>query len=193
MSMELGPAPPIAVVHPPVSWGAIFAGAAVGVATSLLLGAVGAGLGFSLGYPGLASHESLAGFTPEVGAYSILAQVLSGAFGGYVTGRLRHVWLDVHYDEAHFRDTAHGLVAWAVMTVAAVWLAAAVLAPYAAALAGPVVDNAPPADPKRAADIAAQSSFFIAVGMLLSAFVAAVAARLGGHQAEDMHLKHRGV
>jgi hypothetical protein len=191
MAMEIGPSPPV-VIHPPVSWGAIFAGAFVGVATSLLLTAVGAGLGFSLGFPGLASRESLAGFTPEAGAYAMVVQVLSAALGGYVTGRMRHVWLDVHYDEAHFRDTAHGLIAWAVMTVGAVVLAAAVLAPYAAALAGPVIADAPPVDPKRAADIAAQSSFFIAVGMLLSAFVASVAARLGGQQAEGMHLKHRG-
>ena len=43
----------------------------------------------------------------------------------------------------------------------------------------------------RADNIAAQSSFFIAVGMLLSAFVSAVAARLGGHETEAMYLKGR--
>lgn len=195
MTVEIGTSPPV-MVHPPVSWGAIFAGAAVGVATSMLLTAVAAGLGFSLGFPGLASRASLSAFTPEAGAYAIVVQVLSGAFGGYIAGRLRHVWLDVHYDEAHFRDTAHGLVAWAVMTIATVVLAAMVLAPYADALAGPAVaaaaDTAAPVDAKRAADIAAQSSFFIAIGMLLAAFVAAVAARLGGQQAEGMHLKFRG-
>jgi hypothetical protein len=195
MTMEIGPAPPV-VIHPPVSWGAIWAGAVVGVATSMLLTAVAAGLGFSLGFPGLASRASLSAFTPEVGAYAIIVQVLSAMLGGYVTGRLRHVWLDVHYDEAHFRDTAHGLVAWAVMSVATVILAAAVLAPYADALAGPAAAAAAeapaPIDAQRAAGLAAQSSFFIAIGMLLSAFVAAIAARLGGQQAEGMHLKFRG-
>jgi hypothetical protein len=195
MTMEIGPSPPLAY-HPPVSWGAIWAGAVVGVATSILLTAVAAGLGFSLGFPGLASRASLSAFTPEVGAYAIIVQVLSAMLGGYVTGRLRHVWLDVHYDEAHFRDTAHGLVAWAVMTVATVILAATVLAPYADALAGPAAAAAAeapaPIDAQRAAGLAAQSSFFIAIGMLLSAFVAAIAARLGGQQAEGMHLKFRG-
>lgn len=194
MTMDIGPSPPVVVFHPPVSWGAILAGAVIGVATSLLLTAVAAGLGFSLGFPGLASRGSLSAFTPEAGAYAILVQVLSAALGGYVAGRLRHVWMDVHGDESHFRDTAHGLVAWAVMTVAAVILAAGVLAPYADALAGhaAAAADAAPVDAKRAADIAAQSSFFIAVGMLLSAFVAAVAARLGGHQAEHMHVRFRG-
>lgn len=194
MTMEMGPSPPV-VFHPPVSWGAIFAGAVVGVATSLLLTAVAAGLGFSLGFPGLASRGSLSVFTPEAGAYAIVVQVLSAALGGYVAGRLRHVWMDVHGDESHFRDTAHGLVAWAVMTVAMVILAASVLAPYADALAGPAAAaaaEAAPIDAKRAADLAAQSSFFIAVGMLLSAFVATVAARIGGHQAEHMHVRFRG-
>jgi hypothetical protein len=198
MTMEFGSSPPV-VIHPPVSWGAIFAGAFVGVAISMLLTAAGAGLGLSLGFPGLASRASLGAFTPALGAYAIIVQVLSAIFGGYVTGRLRHVWLDVHYDEAHFRDTAHGLVAWAVMTVATVVLAAAVLAPYAQSLAAPAAMAGAPMGPvdmaaidaRRAADVAAQSSFFIAIGMLLSAFVACVAARLGGQQAEGMHLKAR--
>ena len=204
MTMDPGPSLPVTSggslspipIHPPVSWGAIFAGATVGVATSMLLTAVAAGLGFTLGFPGLASRESLADFSPEVGAYAILVQVLSAMFGGYIAGRLRHVWLEVHGDEAHFRDTAHGLVAWALMTVAGVVLAALVLAPYADVMEGPVAhaaaNAAAPVDAQRAANIAAQSSFFIAIGMLLSAFVAAVAARIGGHQAEGMHARRNG-
>ena len=33
---------------------------------------------------------------------------LSGT-GGYLAGRLRTRWVDVHTDEVYFRDTAHGL------------------------------------------------------------------------------------
>jgi hypothetical protein len=204
MTMDPGPSLPVTSggalspvpIHPPVAWGAIFAGAIVGVAISMLLTAIAAGLGFTLGFPGVASRESLSAFTPEAGAYAIVVQVLSAMFGGYIAGRMRHVWLEVHGDEAHFRDTAHGLVAWSLMTVAGVVLAATVLAPYADVLAGSAVHAAAnadaPVDAQRAANIAAQSSFFIAVGMLLSAFVAAVAARLGGHEAEGMHLKRHG-
>jgi hypothetical protein len=51
------------------------------------------------------------------------------------------------------------------------------------------MDGGPMMDPVRVAGIAAQSSLFIGVGMLLSAFVAAVAARIGGQQSETMHIK----
>ena len=37
--------------------------------------------------------------------------------GGYLAGRLRGTWAGVHNDEVYFRDTAHGLVTWALATV----------------------------------------------------------------------------
>jgi hypothetical protein len=40
----------------------------------------------------------------------ILNQVIACALGGYLTGRLRTRWLNVHTDEVHFRDTAHGFL-----------------------------------------------------------------------------------
>jgi hypothetical protein len=162
----------------PLSWSAVLAGAAAALAITLVFTALAAGFGYSLA-PGLASRESLAGFTPVVGAGAVAAQVLSAALGGYLAGRLRPAW-SAHGDEAHFRDTAHGLLAWAVSTLAGVVLAACVLAPYAQAMGGPAA--VAPASP----DIAAQSSFFIGVGMLLSAFTAAVAGRLGGLRTEEM-------
>ena len=42
---------------------------------------------------------------------------MSAFLGGYITGRLRTRWTGVHSDEVLFRDTAHGLLAWAVATV----------------------------------------------------------------------------
>jgi hypothetical protein len=177
-----------------VSWPAIFAGAVVAVATGLILTLLAAGFGLSLGFPGLSTQDSLKSFTPEFGAAAVAIQVICGALGGYLAGRLRTVWLLAHDDEAHFRDTAHGLIAWALATVAAVILAATVLGPYAEHLAGPLAPNIlpTPEQAQRAANIAAQAAFFTAVGMLLSAFVAAVAARLGGMQAEAMHQRFSG-
>ncbi len=171
------------------SWPAIFAGAAVALATSIFLTLLAAGFGLSVGYGGLASRASLATFTPEMGAWAIAIQVIAGGLGGYLAGRLRHHWLTAHADEAHFRDTAQGLVAWALATIAGVVLAVTVFTPYAAALApmSAVADI----DPARAANIAAQSAFFAAVGMLLSAFVAAVAGRIGGLRSEEMVAKGR--
>ena len=43
--------------------------------------------------------------------------MIASTFGGYITGRLRHGWEDVHVHERFFRDTAHGFVAWAFATV----------------------------------------------------------------------------
>ena len=37
--------------------------------------------------------------------------------GGYLAGRLRTKWANIHTDEVYFRDTAHGFLAWAVALV----------------------------------------------------------------------------
>jgi hypothetical protein len=44
-----------------------------------------------------------------------------------------------------------------------------------------------PAMAQRAADIAAQLSLFTAIGLLLSAFIASVAAAIGGLRRDDVH------
>ena len=171
---------------PAVTWSAVWAGAFAALATSMVLTLAGAGIGYSLS-PTLASRASLAGFSPTVGAGLIVVQVLSAALGGYLAGRLRTPWHTVHGDESHFRDTAHGLIVWAVATVGGVIMAAVVIGPYAEAMhpATAVVV----VDPVQAANIAAQSALFTAVGLLVSAFVAAVAARLGGMETEAAHAK----
>lgn len=178
--------------EPVLSWSAIFAGAFVSLAISILLTLLAAGFGYDLAASGLSTRQSLAGFTPEAGAGAIAIQVIAAGLGGYLAGRLRHPWFSAHTDEAHFRDTAQGLIVWALASIAGLVLAATVVAPYAAQLAeatAPVVPT--PADLDRAAHVLSQSAFFTAVGMLLSAFVAAVAARIGGLRTEDMHGKAR--
>jgi hypothetical protein len=181
------------VREPPISWSAIIAGAVVGLAISIVLTVLAAGFGLSLAYDGLASHSAMLAFTPILGATAIAVQVVSAGLGGYVTGRLRHAWLGAHTDEAHFRDTAHGLIAWSLATVVGLVLAATVLLPYADQFASPAAPSVAPTavEAARAANIGAQSSFFTGVGMLLSAFIAAVAARIGGARSEEMHAKVR--
>jgi hypothetical protein len=101
-----------------VSWGAIFAGAAAAAALSLILLLLGMGLGLSAVSPWAA--EGIDGGT--FGVSSILwvtfMQLAASAIGGYLAGRLRTKWTDVHTDEVYFRDTAHGFLAWAVATIA---------------------------------------------------------------------------
>ena len=177
-------------VEPSLSWSAILAGAAVSLALSLLLLVLAAGFGMQLGGFGLATRGSLAGFTPVLGAWAIVAQVAPAALGGYLSGRLRHGWTGVHGDEGHFRDTAQGLIAWAVATLAGAVLLAALIGPYNDHIAGGAAADAATtlstAELQRAANIAAQAAYFAALGMLLSAFVSAVAARLGGLTSEEM-------
>ena len=197
VDQTFSPATPHAapLLHPQsaISWAAILAGSSVAVAASLVLTLAGAGIGYAVGFPGIASRASLAAFTPEIGAGAIVVQVLSAALGGYLAGRLRTTWTGVHGDESHFRDTAHGLIAWAVATLAGVLLAALVLVPYGDQLAGASAAAAMTAEQAvRAGHIASQASLFLAVGMLCSAFVAAVAGRLGGLQHEAMHAKLHG-
>jgi hypothetical protein len=47
----------------------------------------------------------------------IVTQWLSACLGGYLAGRLRTRWIGTHSHEIFFRDTAHGLITWAVATV----------------------------------------------------------------------------
>jgi hypothetical protein len=86
-----------------VSWSAILAGAAVSAGLSLILLAVGSGIGFSIANPWSSG--------------AITTTTKAATVGGYLAERLRHLWLGTHPNEAFFRDTAHGLVSWAVATV----------------------------------------------------------------------------
>ena len=110
-----------------VSWGAIIAGAAVAVATSIMLLALGAGLGFATISPWANRGASATTFAISGAIWLIVTQWLSAAIGGYIAGRLRHRWLATHQHEVFFRDTAHGFVTWSVATLAVVLLAGASL------------------------------------------------------------------
>ncbi len=56
-------------------------------------------------------------FQIGTGIYLVIVGVMSSAVGGYVAGRLRTKWVGVHNNEVFFRDTAHGLLAWALATL----------------------------------------------------------------------------
>jgi hypothetical protein len=56
----------------------------------------------------------------------ILLQIIASSMGGYLAGRLRTKWVNVHTDEVFFRDTAHGFLVWAVgIVISASFLASA--------------------------------------------------------------------
>ena len=115
-----------------VSWGAVVGGAFVAAALALVLLALGAGLGLSSISPW--SNAGASAKTLGVGAivYLTLAQLVASGMGGYLAGRLRTKWVDVHTDEVFFRDTAHGFLVWAVGVV----ITASFLTSAAASLVG---------------------------------------------------------
>jgi hypothetical protein len=118
-----------------VSWGAILAGAFVAAALALILLLLGTGLGLSAISPW--TNEGVTAKTMGIGAivWMIVVHLSSSAIGGYTAGRLRTKWVDVKTDEVFFRDTAHGLTAWAVGIV----LTASFLTSAATAIVGGTV------------------------------------------------------
>lgn len=120
-----------------VNWAPALAGAAVAVATTLILVALGSGLGFASASPWPGAGATGTTFAIGVGVWLIVTQWLSSFIGGYMAGRLRTKWTGVHTEEVFFRDTAHGLLAWAVATgiIGAVALGATVSAAGAASSA----------------------------------------------------------
>lgn len=102
-----------------VSWPAVLAGAAVSCAFSLMLLALGSGIGFSTFSPWSPHTVDTLRAATFAGIFLAVTTVIASALGGYITGRLRRLWHNTHSDEVVFRDTAHGLVAWAVATIAA--------------------------------------------------------------------------
>ena len=97
-----------------VSWGAIAAAAFVGAALALILLILGSGLGFSSASPWAGEGASAKTLGIAAVIWLIFTHLASSAVSGYMAGRLRTRWTDVNSGEVYFRDTAHGLAAWAV-------------------------------------------------------------------------------
>ena len=124
-----------------VSWPAIIAGAVVASAFSLALVAVGAGLGLISISPWSGNNPSVATFGVLAAAWLIAMQLFASGVGGYLAGRLRARWVGDNRDEVYFRDTAHGLLVWA--------LGAVISAALFVFVAGRRSSAAPPAPARR--------------------------------------------
>lgn len=105
-----------------VSWAAIFAGAAAAAAVSLILVVLGAGLGFAATSPWANEGASAKALGISTIVWLLVTQIIASGLGGYLAGRLRVKWANLHGDEVYFRDTAHGFLSWAVATLVAAML-----------------------------------------------------------------------
>jgi hypothetical protein len=115
-----------------VSWGAVVAGAFVAAALSLALLALGTGIGLSSVSPWANAGASASAIGWRAIGWLVLMQVIASSVGGYLAGRLRTKWVDIHTHEVYFRDTAHGFLAWSVGLV----ITAAFLTSAAASVVG---------------------------------------------------------
>lgn len=124
--------------HSPLSWSAIACGAFVAAVVSLALALLGSSLGFATASPWVENHAKEISFTVKAASWLIVMQWAASALGGYLTGRFRCRWTNVTRDEVMFRDSAHGLLMWAIATL----FTAAFLASSTAAVLGVGADAA---------------------------------------------------
>jgi len=108
-----------------VSWGAIVAGGVASAAMATILMTLGAGLGLISVSPWPNEGASAEAVGIGVIVWSIVIEVAAFGLGGYLAGRLRTKWANLHGDEVYFRDTAHGFVTWALGTLVSIALVAA--------------------------------------------------------------------
>src|ERR1700680_589303 len=123
-----------------VAWAAVIAGAIAAAALSLILLALGAGLGFSSVsiWSNAGASASTIGMATVL--WLIVMQIVSSSMGGYLAGRLRTKWANIHTDEVYFRDTANGFLAWAVaLVITAAFLASAATSMVGATVSSPAV------------------------------------------------------
>jgi hypothetical protein len=117
------------------AWRAIIAGAVGAAALSLILLALGSGLGLSSISPW--SYRGATSTSVAIGAivWLLLTAAAASGLGGYLAGRLRPKWAQLPDDESFFRDTAHGFLAWALATI----VSAALLTSAASEMVGTAV------------------------------------------------------
>jgi hypothetical protein len=140
-----------------LSWGAIFAGLFVAIGLHLVLALVGVAIGLSAWSPATPGGVEAGDVATGVGIWAALSALIALFAGGTTTGRLAGI--------LRRKDGAlHGVVLWALTTVATLWLmvsgvgfllggafdivgrtaagAVQVAAPAAAEMAGPALTGA---------------------------------------------------
>src|ERR1700722_15058954 len=125
-----------------VSWPAIIAGALAATATPIILFVLGTGIGLSMISPWYGAGVTATTFGVSAVVGLVVIQWLSSGVGGFLTGRLRTKWVSVHTHEVFFRDTAHGLLAWSLATVAGALMFASVTASGVSGVARGTTDAA---------------------------------------------------
>ena len=140
-----------------VSWAAIAAGAVAACAFSLFLAQFVAGLGLIAVSPWSGSGASSTTIHVAGGIALILMSVMASAVGGFIAGRLRVRWVGIHVDETYFRDTAHGLLAWALATI----LTASLLAAAGSSIVSAMTQGAAQGAAANASPVASSNAYYV--------------------------------
>jgi len=103
-----------------ISWAAVFAGSLIGIVAQLALNLLGLGVGLGAADPVGAGGASADTLSVGAGVWTVIAGVLGAFIGGAVAGRL---------SGRPKESTAawHGLTAWALTTVATIYLLSSAL------------------------------------------------------------------
>lgn len=110
-----------------ISWGAIAAGALTAAAFTIILSVLGSGLGLTIVSPWSTAGVSAATFGISAILWLSITQIVASGMGGFLAGRLRDKYDNLHADDVYFRDTAHGFLTWAIALIVTVSLFASVL------------------------------------------------------------------
>jgi hypothetical protein len=111
-----------APAHSYVDWAAALTGAFVACAIFVVLTSFGTAIGLTLTspYPGSGFTGRVA--TWVIGIWEIWVAISAFAVGGYLAGRLRHRAYDASEHESDVRDSAHGLLVWALAALLGGWI-----------------------------------------------------------------------
>src|SRR6476661_1797722 len=173
-----------------VEWASIFGGALAAFGVTIILMTLGPGLGLAAVSPWSLTNPSPTTFGTAAAIWLVVTQWLSSAFGGYLAGRLRTKWVGIRTEEVLFRDTAHGLLAWALATLLIAVLvtlgsAATVGVTAAAAASTPAAAPPTPEALEQARKVAVAFAFTTSLSLLIGAFVASAAGALGGFHRDE--------
>ncbi|MDF0496389.1 PhnA-like protein [Bradyrhizobium yuanmingense] len=98
-----------------VAWGAVFAGAVIGLVMQIILSMVGLGVGLSTMDIAQSDVPNAGSISVGAGIWFVVSGIVAAALGGYIAGRLS--------GKASQSTTAyHGLISWAVSTLTVVYL-----------------------------------------------------------------------
>jgi hypothetical protein len=105
-------------VHKRVSWQAIFAGVVIAIVVQALFSILGAGIGLAMVDPYGGGTPSPSGAGIGASIWWVITSYISIAIGGYIAAWLSGV-------TTRFDGALHGMVAWAIATIVAMFLVSA--------------------------------------------------------------------